>query len=250
MAKRCPRTIDSGTLLSMKRFLLFFLAVPMSVYAQAVAPASAPVLVRPPPVMTPGYFPGSQGNPVYTPTGAGLPGERVPGTVAPPVPTSKGRILPREPDGAPGLWAADGARASAATRPDVFGIDLPYPDDAEHAERVVVDACAAKLSAVAYSSRHGAYLLGLPLNIRQCLAYSAFETCARTARDALAQTYRLRDALSVEVRNAPTVVLAHASALTDRYCRGTTIDPAARAAYQEVIDQWLKITETATPSGN
>lgn len=92
-------------------FLLFILAGCSTSTHSSYQQTARPAVYRPPPVNTPGYYPGTPAEPVYTPNGAGLPGERVPGTTQSPVQRSPNkRILP--PTKEPGLWAADTVKAS------------------------------------------------------------------------------------------------------------------------------------------
>lgn len=227
--------------------LLLLLLVSFPVHAQAVAPAPAPV--RPPPVMTPGYFPGSTGNPVHTPTGAGLPTTGQPGTQGADVPRSPNkRVLP--PTKEPGLWAADGApKATREGSTDVFGVTIPYPDNAGEAEKRAVDTCSNTIMDAAYAAKRSDYLSSLPLNVRQCLAFSAYEHCARSMRDVFPPNIRIQ--LSEEVRRLLSDILTHASDLATRYCtKGLIIDEAARAAYREVIDKWIQKARAAKPIGN
>lgn len=150
---------------------------------QAVA---RPPMVATPPAVTPGYFPGTPAEPVYTPNGAGLPGERVPGQQAQPVPTSPNkRILPASNE--PGLWAADGApRASDGdghTHP-LFGLFYPHPPgDVTGEVSAMMDRCAESMLAAAQKAGVLAAIEALPKPVKFCMSARAFAHCADATWD-------------------------------------------------------------------
>ena len=214
----------------MRPFLLLFLAVSLSAHAQAVRPAPMPV--PRPPAYTPGYAPGTPPEPVYAPNGAGLPGERVPGTVAPAVPHSKGRILPREPDGAPGLWAADGAsRASSASEMGLFEVDVPIPADpdaASLAKQCAVDMSDARGQAIQHHIRN------YSMDVRACVAAKALAHCA-TALRKNQESSPLRDA------GAHRRLEAHAESLVSKLC-GSPLSDDETKTLERVTNKWEQIT--------
>jgi hypothetical protein len=147
-------------------------------YEQA-APAYVPV--GPPPVMTPGYFPGTPAQPVHTPNGAGLPGERGPMPQPHALPASPNkRALPDEfsPKREAGIWAADGAQNSPEL-PRLFGVAIPYPGPAQYPDakgdtELCVDTLTNAARVVGVFDR----IMSLPEDVRACLAARALRHCA------------------------------------------------------------------------
>lgn len=215
---------------AMKPPLLLLLAVPLSVHAQAVRPAPMPV--PRPPAHTPGYFPGTPPEPVYAPNGAGLPGERVPETVAPPVQRSKGRILPHEPDGAPGLWAADGAsRASSASTVSLFEVDLPLPPDSGAAK--IGRDCALEMT-LAMRDAQQFHVQNYLYDVRACIAAKALLYCSSARRE---------DRERTPWRNATSqrTLEAHATTLAGQLCKAKLTDEQ-RKTLERVEKQWEQNT--------
>lgn len=230
----------------MKPILLLFLAISLSAHAQAVRPATVPV--PRPPAYTPGYAPGTPPEPTYTPNGAGVPGERVPGTVTPPVPRSKGRILPREPDGAPGLWAADRAPvANSIGRDEVFDVELPYPDGADATTKGIVDTCTVTLSMATREARQDAYITGLPPDVRTCLAHKALALCTVITSD-LFRNAQSTAGYPPNMRQALAKARGDAVEKAKRYCDGVRLEPAHNNAYDEVARKWDKTARELMPT--
>lgn len=162
-----------------KRFLVLLLALVgcatggSSSYQQA-APAMAPV--RPPavrPVVNGPMF----SQPRYTPAGAGLPGERVPGAS---VPRSEGRLLPRTDD--PGVWAADGDPALMAGQIygwDVLGVRMPVPENCDRREKWIwSQVCANRLRNTVNSAPDLLRrVTDLAKSERECLLAALFYSC-------------------------------------------------------------------------
>lgn len=151
---------------------------------QQASPAYRPV--RPPPVFTPGYSPETPPEPVYTPAGAGLPGERVPGASGASVPRSPNkRLLPRTDE--PGLWAADKARAmdpreKPPDTPGLLGFVLPFPLAAEtDRERELTRWCAYKMGNAIKETDRAGDVWRLPSDTRRCIAARLYEHCANIA---------------------------------------------------------------------
>jgi hypothetical protein len=130
----------------------------LSVFLLPDARAQAPVMRPPatPPVVTPNYFPGSTGNPVHTPAGAGAShgGLAEHGKAAVPRSPNK-RILP--PTKEAGLWAADGAPvASNAPGTMLFGLIAPFPQDKPSVETLKwLHTCAGAMDEAAKDSGRG-----------------------------------------------------------------------------------------------
>lgn len=149
-------------------------------YSQAAAPAFRPA--PRPPMFTPGYSPNTQPEPAHTPAGAGLPGERVPGTAAPGVTRSPNkRLLPASEE--PGLWAADGdpaLMAGASTPPEILGVHLPLSAEgtSESAGRCARGAENGLASIHDRALR--SELERLPLDARRCAVADFYERCVES----------------------------------------------------------------------
>lgn len=168
-------------------FLLFLLAGCATSNNSSYNQTASPTVYRPPPVNTPGYYPGTPREPVYTPNGAGLPGERVPGSIQSSVPRSPNkRILP--PTKEPGLWAGDGTVKASDQLPDVpmiAGIELPFPPGAAtDKDKLHTRLCALGMSLlipdVARELQWDA--MALPLDVRRCIAARLYEHCTSSFR--------------------------------------------------------------------
>lgn len=215
--------------------VLLFLAVHTTAWAQAVAPRPAPVL--PPPAYTPGFAPGTPSEPVYTPQGAGAyRGDPLPTTPVPRSPNK--RVLPREKDGAPGLWAADGA-PQAVMPYRVFDVEVPYAAAARTSEvRKATASCAISIhESVLRLGLHG-LIHSLPKDVRQCLALQAYRRCTDGMMDHFEDLKRKAVKYDAEkVRNYQGAQ-ATARASEEAACRGITISDEHRALLDRIFADW------------
>jgi hypothetical protein len=126
--------------------------------------------------------------PGYTPAGAGLPGEYMPGPPEPAVERSPHkRVLP--PTKEPGIWAAD-RPASPPTEPDgwrvdpvILGVLIPYPPRLmaeEHKEPM--QRCGYMSQRAITSVATTAQLAALSLDERRCLAAKLYLFCMTRER--------------------------------------------------------------------
>jgi hypothetical protein len=202
-------------------------------YEQA-APAYVPA--GPPPVATPGFFPGTPAEPVYTPNGAGLPGERPPLPQPRALPTSPNkRVLPDEfsPKREAGLWAADGAPVASVDRmPPIFGVPHVYPENVSPSARKWSDFCATSLDETAKQTGADATFSGVHPQLQRCLAARAYLACA----------FALSEHGGTNAPDPRTVreMQSHAKALVAYNCREGQADPENEPPYRAMIDQWRK----------
>lgn len=216
----------------------------LSSLAHAQAPAVAPV--RPPPVATPGYFPGSTGNPTHTPAGAGASHGGLPGAQKAEVQRSKNW----RPGGkGPEVMAPDDApRASAGPPPSVFGVTLPYPGNASLSEMSVVAMCHHAFSMAEHETQLAAYFANLPPEVRSCLAAKALALCAIGAQDGY-NTASDKAALPADMPEALARVREHSLALAAHHCRDVSLEQAVVTAYRKVEKAWYRAAkQTKAPS--
>lgn len=226
----------------MKRIFFLALVVSLSSHAQAVRPAPMPAS---PPVMTPGYFPGTPSQTVHTPSGAGLPTPGQPGSGAATLPRSPNkRVLPASAE--PGLWAADTVKASAVQPPDVFGVDIPFPSAATtDAERKWSIACGASMNEAAAKAGQRAVIDGMSLDDRKCLAARAYEFCASSLWARFEMARQAGEPHSPDDLEALRASHEHGAALVAAYCKsGWTAELTKLLG--KVTGPWAK-TFTAQP---
>lgn len=234
----------------MKPALLFFLAalsacatVPRGAYEQA-APAYVPV--GPPPASTPGFYPGTPAEPVYTPNGAGLPGERPFGPGPQTLPRSPNtRALPDEYDAKreSGVWAADG---TPGTPVRLFGVEFPYPTDAHgFIARDETEWCAGVITGAASSAKVLDFLLSAAPAERMCLAVRAMEHCGEQRYNNLLRTKarepkRIKDPFVVDDAKG---LWFHAIKLGRIACKDANLTDEQRAALARVFSQMKVLFE-------
>jgi hypothetical protein len=194
------------------------------------APAPAGGIVQLPP-----SYPGA----TYTPPGTGLPGERVPGPQRGEVPRSPNkRVLPATKE--PGLWAADGA-PRASSPPQLFDVELPYPDGADTPEeQATTDVCASTLTRAARSADELYYAVNLPEPVRRCFAARAYEHCAGSLWATMARDRERGHPYDPEVLEQLRVTHAHASRLVAQYCAGVSWSRTDGDALSAVNRQWMQ----------
>lgn len=216
-------------------------------YRQA-APSMVPV--GPPPVMTPGYAPGTPAQPVYTPLGAGAgPGERAPMPGARALPASPNkRIVPPEPDGAPGLWAADGDPVlSASVRPDIGNVTLPYPDDAREIEDLRATlTCAGSMTRALKEARQHVRYFNQPEPIQRCLAARMYKACADHLLELIRVLYATGNGSAEEVRRHQSTAWK-AQAFVAEQCRGMTLGPSQNEVLNATVTQWKTVIRNSPP---
>lgn len=209
---------------------------PPSSYQQA-SPAYRPV--RPPPVYTPGFAPGTPAGPVYTPQGAGLPGERVPGSGTAAVPRSPNtRVLPRTDE--PGVWAADGDPALMAGQIygwDVLGVRMPVPENCDRREKWIwSQVCASRLRNTVNSAPDLLRrVTDLAKSERECLFAALFYSC-------LEGTYRSEPEELKEIfdyKYLPESIETAAKFRKEK-CNSTTVTERVVTLSREVQAQWKK----------
>lgn len=199
--------------------------------AQAVRPiprpATGPLSIQQPP-----SYPGQ----TYTPVGAGVPGERVPGAVAPEVPRSKGRMLPRTEE--PGLWAADGDPALMAGQ--IYGwavldVRLPVPDNCDRREKwrwskMCADRLRNTVNDIPAINRE---VTNLAKSERACLLAALFHQCL----DAIhrADPEELKGVF--DYKYLPQSIEA-AAKLRKEKCSPTTVTERVVTLSREVKAQW------------
>lgn len=243
--------------LSLLALLLSACTAP-SAYGPAFRQAAArPAPYQTPPVHTPGYFPGTPAEPVYTPQGAGLPGERVPATRAAPVQHSPNkRVLPAT--GEAGVWAADGDPALSAgvggTSP-LFGASVPYPSSQHHVEQVM-EKCVAGLREVAEKTGHEDAIAQLPLPVRKCLAARAIAFCAETAwNDFVWPQLNYASNVAGEVGRAAKEAVGKTKDAASRACDDVVNDDARREALEsnatrldDIVAHWKRAEQARQPN--
>jgi hypothetical protein len=198
--------------------LLFLLSLLPDARAQAViSPPPRPPAVRP--VVNPPDFP----TPGATPAGAGLPGERVPNSIAPAVSRSPNkRLLPTSSE--PGLWAADGAPHAVAP-PRLFGVDLVFPDAAKDLfERDEAFICLSTMTRAAQTTGTEALIMRAPPFARRCMATQAFAFCLISMREDLAERKRTGQGYDHEEFTAISAMAAHARALGKTNCQDLGVE--------------------------
>lgn len=203
-----------------------------SEYHQAARPmpVRGPLIQQQPP-----SYPGQ----THAPTGTGLYRPETAGGQA--VGRSPNlREVPSEPDGAPGLWAADGAlRATlhgGSSDMRLFGVDLPLPVNASEAERLVTGLCTVTLTAAA-KTRPGTegYIDGLPEEVRRCLAARAFKHCAEKVHERIQRGLLQHPSLTAQ---DALEAFRHAMNVEKGYCSGVMVEWNARTALDWVIRRW------------
>lgn len=243
----------------MRPTLLLFLAVlsacatvPRGAYEQA-APTYVPV--GPPPASTPGFYPGTPAEPVYTPNGAGLPGERPFGPGPQALPRSPNtRALPDEfsPTREAGLWAADGAESPTAISfvRRLYDVTIPSPKESgDNMTQATVSACLRSLGSAADATGLTPTISSMPVDVRRCLAARALRACVDRGLEAVEHTRRNAQAYDAVETARRRVVAEHARRLADAYCSNVSITEAQDGLNQEVIAEWLRaLKEGLTPA--
>lgn len=212
-------------------FLLSACAAPSThgpgLHQAAVRPAPP---VRPP-VMTPGYSPGTPAEPVFTPQGAGASRDRLPGASVPRSPNK--RVLPATKEA--GVWAADGASAPGEQRLTLFAIDLPM-DNLSGPAQTALTSCAFEMTiAVRAAAQHAVF--NYPTDARACMAVRALQHCAEVVRRGDAN--RLRASLPRDWSTSKAYKSAsdHLNMLARKMCT-TELTDEQEAVLKAITGRW------------
>jgi hypothetical protein len=214
-------------------------------YRQA-APAFVPV--EAPPAYTPGFAPGTPGEPVYTPPGAGLPMPGQPGYGTPQVPRSPNkRALPDDysPQKEPGLWAADGAPVAIARR-QLWGVVVPLP--AEMTDEVEYEAwnCSMEVEDVA-GSKADAVLRAFPTDALRCAVAIAQHHCAISEAARAKRRHERGEELDPDRARLLAAVEAHTAKLKAAWCAGVVLTNRQRDALEAVLYAWDRAVKAMEP---
>jgi hypothetical protein len=196
-----------------------------------------PAPVPRPPVVTPGYYPGTPAAPVHTPAGAGLPGERVPGQVQPVPRSPNKRTLP--PTEEPGFWAADGAPTAALTEPKIYGITIPFPPLATPADKALVNLCAEQVNEVSETGKVAEFVTtNYPEDVRRCLALSAFSHCATNMRAGLEMAKGYGWLKGMQGVRLAKRMANHAKRIADLGCKDVVLSDEQKKVSVRVAGMW------------
>lgn len=213
---------------------------PVGAYNQAVMPS--PVVAPPITyVSPPGGIPGA------TPAGTGLGEPRSPDWNGREVPRSPNkRILPATKE--PGLWAADTVKATANDAPTLYGVAIPYPDNAVTTEdRAAVGACVGTMNDAARETQQTAVIAAYPEDVRRCLAAHAYYHCASEMYSFWEKMKEKAVRYEADVLERHGKMVNHAHELVTQWCFGVdTTDEHDRAGvkvemrWDKTMDLWRK----------
>jgi hypothetical protein len=193
--------------------------------------------------MTPGYFPGSTGNPVHTPAGAGASHGSAPGaSKVEEVPRSPNkRVLPASNE--PGLWAADEApRAGTVSKPSIGGIEIPYPEDAQERRDLDPTAfCGESMTKALAQARQHVRFFNQPPESQKCLAAKLYEACAARLLDVARALHASVGGAEDKIRRAQSVAW-RARAFATASCAGISLD----TSQQDIVDATVKAWKSTT----
>lgn len=218
---------------------LALLALPLAVHAQAIAPLPAPV--SPPPVMTPGYAPGTPPAPVYTPTGAGLPEVGQPGQQGEPVKRSPNRrTLPDEfsPKRKAGVWAVDGASV-ASERRQLWGIVIPLPEGAtSRVAEYEAWNCAMHVEDAAMGANVNDVIRAFPADALRCTVATAQHHCAAGEVERAKRRKERLVEFDLARFDALKVLEAYTATLQAQWCSGVMLTREQRDALAAALRIW------------
>lgn len=219
----------------MKRAVLFLLFLSLPAGAQAVRPAPAqpvPLIQQQPP-----SYPGA----TYTPVGAGASH----GGLAAPRPaverSKNTRLVPPEPDGAPGMWAADGdpaLKASADTFDwKILDVTLPAPDvDDPGFGLIPAQICVSRLGDVLDTSWPiNRAVVRLTWKQRACLFAGLYRWCAEEVHK--------HTSVGTPSHEDARATVATAAAFKKKMCSEELVTDEVRALAAQIRTKWKWVTK-------